>query len=459
MKLKKYISYAALAVIASTATAQDEADFRGCTIFKNVTFYDGYESNVVDADKDDGILRHTNYLYSKKIPEDLMDWFGEDLRLKVTIGAACDNYDRLGNVTLALVPKGETSYDFKTTTRIEIARFITPFMNKNKYPRSVPYTYNIPGVSRILRDSQLREKYDFWIELEVFGIPYDAQQKVTGCKGHTDVFTGTLEFESYSEASPLTDDNVLVPIVMKTTEVFGPLNFNSYTEGACDELTIPAKTYKFTVPEDLADARIMLITSNHGANENGEEYNRRHHFVSYDGEPIFDYTPGGVSCEPYRKYNTQGNMIYGVSPDMDFWLNYSNWCPGQAVPNREIHLGSVKAGEHSIRLSVPDAVFADNQGDFYVSAYLQGARKGTVPSSAPEIVYKADFEFTQQGSLITFNGEEEAAEVAVYCIDGSLVYGLHRPGNSISLDGFISGVYIVSVRTSDGRAAIYKAVI
>lgn len=456
--MKHKVIFSAVCVSLLTASGMYAQEARELQIFDNAKFYDGYEEAVQDSELTDGILRHTNYLYARRLTDADLAWFGTDLTMEAIIGAACDNYDRLGNVNLALVPKGQETYVPSEVTRIEVARFITPFMQKNASIKEVPYLYNVPGLSLILRDGALREKYDFWMEFEVFGIPYSAQQQVAGCKGRNDVFKGSLKFISRDEPAGLTDDNVLVPINMKTTEIFGPINFNSYREEACDTLGIPSRTYTFTVPEDLADARIILITSNHGANENGEEYNRRHHFVYIDGEIAFDYTPGGVSCEPYRKYNTQPNFIYGYMPDMDFWLNYSNWCPGQAVPVREIHLGAVKAGEHKLMLRVPDAIFADNQGDFYVSAYLQGARKGTVPSEVPELAYKAGVTFSREGDTVYFRGEEKVAEVAVYDNDGRLVYGKHNPGDSMSFESFADGIYILSARTSDGRAAVYKMV-
>ena len=64
----------------------------------------------------------------------------------------------------------------------------------------------------------------------------------------------------------------------------------------------------------MADAQIYLILTNHGAGDFGEEYNRRTHFIYLDGENILTYKPGGFSCEPYRRYNSQGNGIYGREP-------------------------------------------------------------------------------------------------------------------------------------------------
>ena len=89
-------------------------------------FYDGYNDNIFDKDLDDGILRHRNSLYAKRLTDKALDWFGLETRLDVNIRALCDNYDRIGNVSVALVPKGAETYDHEQVTRIELARFHHP---------------------------------------------------------------------------------------------------------------------------------------------------------------------------------------------------------------------------------------------------------------------------------------------------------------------------------------------
>jgi hypothetical protein len=120
---------------------------------------------------------------------------------------------------------------------------------------------------------------------------------------------------------------------------------------------------------------LYLITSNHGANSGGEEYIRRIHNIYFDQNLVLTYTPGEPSCEPYRVYNTQGNGIYGPNPRTDAqWQSFSNWCPGAAIPIREINLGFLNNGAHTFKIDVPAAVFANNEGNFPVSLYLQGTR-------------------------------------------------------------------------------------
>lgn len=334
------------------------------TVYNEVLFYDGYAA-LVSAPTAPDVVRLRNDLFTKKLTPAVLAQIGNTLELNITIKAACDNYDRIGNVNLALVPKNATSYDPATTNRIELARFITPFMNKNISPTTVPYVFTVDNVTKILKDNYLNSIYDFWIELEVFGVPYAAQTQVAGCSGRNDVFFGTLEFIT-SGPTTMVDDTFVLPLNFKK-------DLNNYAAGATDAIGTTVRTINFNLASQVTDAKLYLITSNHGANAGGEEYNRRWHYISFDSNNVLTYKPGEETCEPYRIYNTQGNGIYGPTPRTPAqWQSFSNWCPGSFIPIREIGLGNLAAGAHSFRISVPDAVFVGGQGYIPVSLYLQG---------------------------------------------------------------------------------------
>jgi hypothetical protein len=157
----------------------------------------------------------------------------------------------------------------------------------------------------------------------------------------------------------------LIPVAISET-------FNDYAEGASDEIGKTTKTIQFDLPEDTPNAQLVLITSNHGANAGGEEYNRREHYVYVDGKLALQYKPGRETCEPFRMYNTQGNGIYGAVPKTpEEWQSFSNWCPGDIIDTRIIPWGAVDGGSHEFVIDVPDAVFVDDQGNFPFSLYVQ----------------------------------------------------------------------------------------
>ena len=441
-----------MSVVASQAQTTEETTLR---IYDDAVFYDGYQGTNPDKNLDDGILRFSCSLYSVKLTDEQLDRIGNKLDLNVYISALCDNYDRIGNINLAFAKKGGTRYSTNSTPRIELGRFITPFMDKNREPSTVPYSYNMDYLSLILKDKDIRATYDLWLEFEIFGIPYAANQQIRGCAGRNDVFQGTLEFVTKGSTDP-TEGNVVVPIVIKKPENTGN-NLNNYNQAATDTIGKTTKTYKFTVPEDMEDAQIVLITSNHGANTNGEEYNRRNHFIYYDDALVMMYKPGRTSCEPFRKYNTQANGIYWYYPMSDEeWQSFSNWCPGDVIDNRIISLGKVEKGEHKVRISVPDAVFNERQGDIPVSMYFHGVKNGTITSSVdfPAIDH-VKFRIVEEDNYLSIIAEELIEGVEIFSLDGSRKYW-QDGGDRISVASFAKGVYLVSVEFESGRIETKK---
>ncbi len=335
-------------------------------LFQNAVYYDGYAGRI-DSPLPQGWLRHRNDLIARRLSTSELMTLGSSLTLNISIKAACDNYDRIGSFNLALVPKGMTDYNPDSVARLELGRFITPFMNKNKEPSEIKYTFRLNNVLDILNDTKLNTQFDFWAELEVFGVPYAANTQVAGCKDRNDVFVGGAEFVSEAGA-PSAPNTVLIPLNFRK-------NLNNYEAGASDALGKTVRTISFQLDEDAQNAQFHLITSNHGANAGGEEYNRRNHFIYLNDRLLDTYKPGGISCEPYRVYNTQANGIYGLSPRTpEQWASFSNWCPGQAIPIRVYELGTLKAGSHTFSIAVPDAVFQGKDGNIPVSLYLQGQR-------------------------------------------------------------------------------------
>lgn len=452
MKLSK-LTIGILTLLQLTILTAKAGEEKKVNVFDAVVFYDGYRQEVVDAALDDGVLRFRNSLYSKKLDMEELADLGDNLCMNVTIGALCDNYDRIGNVDLAFVPKGSESYVYGDVKRIELTRFITPFMNKNKNPREVPYEYDISNVTRILRDADMTEAYDFWLEMEVFGVPYAANQQIAGCKDRNDVFEGTIDLVyTPAERPEKSSGNVLVPIYVKYPEDYGNINFNNYTEGATDTLGVTTRTFEFEIPESVSDSKIYLILTNHGAGNNGEEYVRRLHLVYYDGNIELSYTPGGVSCEPYRVYNTQANGIYGTSRTERSWQSSSNWCPGQAVPTREIPLGAQEAGIHKVMIRVPNARFYGKDGDFRPSLYFQGVKEGEMPAGIYETWFEGPaISLVQEGETLRYHTSEDIAAVLVHTYDGRTVDVFGNPSGSIDLSGCPKGMLILTFVTPEGQ--------
>jgi hypothetical protein len=106
------------------------------------------------------VIRHSNALHAVQLTDEHLAAIQTRCAIGVIVGALCDNYDRIGSVNLALVPKGAKTYVPAEVARLELARFITPFMNMNKDPKTVPYEWDADNVVPILKDEELRAEYD-----------------------------------------------------------------------------------------------------------------------------------------------------------------------------------------------------------------------------------------------------------------------------------------------------------
>jgi len=416
--------------------------------FDRILFHNGYDAFTI-VPVPEGTIHHRNDLYSKKLSASQLASFGDALTLNVTINADCDNYDRIGNINIALVPKDATTYNPNTVQRIELGRFITPFMDKNVPPNLVPYTFNIDNMTTIFKDPALNAIYDFWVEFELFGVSGAAEVEISGCTGRKSVFYGTLDFVSNN--SPISSSgNLLLPLNFKK-------NLNNYETGASDALTQTVRTIAFNLPNDVIGASFYLITSNHGSNNGGEEYNRRFHYVYFDDmtTPILTYKPGETTCEPYRIYNTQGNGIYSASPRTNSqWQSFSNWCPGAKIPLRKMNLGNVSGGSHTFRISVPTAVFAGGEGYFPVSLYLQATNTalGLEPISTVEYSIFPN----PTTDFISIETSDAIKKITISNVLGQVIY----EGNSkqITMSSFSNGLYLMKVAFENGCLVTEKII-
>ncbi|WP_430612901.1 peptide-N-glycosidase F-related protein [Flavobacterium sp. JP2137] len=421
-------------------------------IFDEVLFYDGYAARVdlpVPAD----VIRHRNDLYAKKITDQQLASFGNEITMNVVIKAACDNYDRIGNVNLALVPKGQTTYELSDVLvqRLELGRYITPFMSKNRSPKEVPFSFELNNISRVFRDRSVLERYDIWLELELFGVPYSAQNEVSGCAGRTDVFYGSVDIVSNApNPTEVVDDLVLLPLLFKH-------ELNNYQAGASDVLGQTKKTVTFELDQKVYNAKLYLITSNHGADTRGEEYVRRKHFAYFDNSLVLEYKPGGKSCEPYRKYNTQGNGIYSpvVRTEAD-WTSWNNWCPGDVIPIRIIDLGTLEAGTHHFALDVPDAEFFGGKGMFPLSLYLQAHDK-PYNASVREIAESSLVLYPNPTSaVLTISAQEPVSHLEVFDLTGKKI-GVSQTQN-FDFSRCAAGTYVVKITWENGAVSHRKII-
>jgi Peptide-N-glycosidase F, C terminal/Secretion system C-terminal sorting domain/Peptide-N-glycosidase F, N terminal len=449
------LSFAAL--FGLQANAQSSTSLQ---LYDDAVFYNMYGGLVQNEPLPEGAIRLRNTTYARPLTDDQIATFGNTLTLNVTAASLCDNYDRIGNVNLAFLPAGTTSYEWADAAkRIELGRFITPFMVPDG-DVEVPYTWDISQILYILNDATLAAEYDFFIEFEIAGYQGSATQGGAAyeypsiCADREDVYRGSLELVSSGTYEP---ENVYFK------ELSFKYELKDYTLDGTDELGETVKSYDFDVPATIYGAKYFFINSNHGSNSGGEEYIRRWHYIYLDGVEMFKYRPGGVSCVPFFQYNTQPNCIYylcdgtnNTRPDTNSAWSWNNWCPGDKIPTREIDLGTVAAGTHTYKIDVPAATFAGDQGYFPMSVYVFGY----YDEAAGADTFKAT-QFTVSPNpvndiaTITTNGETVKA-VSVTNTLGQVV--LTGNSNTINLSALQSGVYVVKVSFDNNTTGVQKII-
>lgn len=450
------ISRICILILILACQLESSAQWQSIRLFNQALFYDGYASDtVMRVPAPAGVKRLSTSFFTKIIQPEQLDSIGDSLKLRIIVKASCDNYDRIGYIGLAFVPKADTIYAKSYANKIEIARFITPFMNKNIKPDTVPYSFDVSNLIPILKDPKIRDTYNIWCIFNLFGVPYAANTQVAGCAGRKDVFFGTLDLLTTTNQTTADLPQLMLPLSHH-------VSVNNYQATATDNVGETKKTITITLKDTIENAILTVITSNHGANTGGEEYNRRQHFIYFDDTLAMTYKPGFTSCEPYRKYNTQGNGIYGSAVKTDAqWQSFSNWCPGAYIPIRTKSLGRLEPGNHSFRLEVPDAVFANGEGYFPLSVYLQGdilPKKIKAGLQNPKLTNWVDITNPAVDGQLQFHwapaAMSKANEISIYDMTGRLLLQKEVKPNSsmttISLKEKLGkGFYVIQIRKED----------
>jgi len=416
-------------------------------VFSQIVFYDGYAANVSNP-VPANTIRLANFRYAKKLTDAELNSFQNKITMNVTIGALCDNYDRIGGVHIALVPKNQLTYTLSDTgvKRIEIGRYITPFMNKNISPTSVPYTYELDNLYAVFSNTAIRNTYDIYVELDVFGVPYAANTQVVGCAGRNDVFQGTLDFVTLNDPTVTNSYNNLLPL-LDSNELN---NYNS-----TDQPGETVRLVNFSLNQSTDNAKFFIVSTPHGANSGGEEYVRRQNFVYLDNAQVLTFTPGGKSCEPYRMYNTQGNGIYGTTVKTTlWWTSWNNWCPGDSVPIRSFTSTSLAAGNHTIKYEVPTAVFQGQDGRIVLSMYMQSTNQMLSVKDLSTVDVSVFPNPT--ADFVNIKSDKKVKNIVVYSLDGKRLNEVKD--SRVDLTAYPKGGYLLDITLEGGLQFKHKII-
>lgn len=108
---------------------------------------------------------------------------------------------------------------------------------------------------------------------------------------------------------------------------------------------------RFSLKEDVKNARLYYITTGHGGWGGGDEFNPKLNTIYLDGKKMISFIPWREDCATYRNLNPcSGNFSNGESSSD---LSRSNWCPGTVTNPEYIWLGDIPAGSHEISVRIP----------------------------------------------------------------------------------------------------------
>ncbi len=331
--------------------------FTTLSVFKDeiINFSDASKSN-------DSILRFANgtiILRKIKFPEIVK---GSQVFVDLTEQSNGDAYDRTGSVFMIPMDK-KTSFleglnngaktlpvfengngkqyqgiiaDENYSPLLELMRFFTPFGIKQ---------YNHIQ----LKDKTWEEQVNYRQDISELTSAFSGKEMYVG------TFIGNYDKGGHKVSVNITihpEENGSA----KSTTVLPLFNTTNVMEMAGQEYgtlfnSDKGLTMTFTLNKDLKKARLRYITTGHGGWENGDEFVPKKNTIYLDGKEAFHFTPWREDCGSYRLYNpASGNFPNGLSSS-DY--SRSNWCPGMVTNPVYIDLGELKAGTHTLQVTIP----------------------------------------------------------------------------------------------------------
>ncbi len=323
---------------------------------------------------------------------------GTDVTIKLTLRSNGDRWDKSGScfvitnpkqISILNVSKEEKEFPIESNIKekfkgvlatedykpaVEILRFMTPFgvgyystdEKKHRKPVYIPtwekqvvWEHDISDLTSIVSGT-------FYV-----GIWVDSWTK--------EGYNVDLSF-SYSKRPK------------KALKVIPLVNNIPYVNGQSlpDFFARMALNHTFKLSKKAKNVKLYYTTTGHGGHEGGDEFIKIKNSVFVNGKLVIDSIPWRDDCASFRRFNpTSGVWLKKDSASyIDFEakaykikaieeriassdLSRSNWCPGSLVKPIEVNLGNLKAGTHSLKISIPaTAAYEDKLNHWLVSAYI-----------------------------------------------------------------------------------------
>ncbi len=335
-----------------------------------------------EAKSNDSILRFANgTVIVKKIKFPEINP-GSQIFVDLTEQSSGDAYDRTGSVFLI---NAEENFSFFNGLQNGI-KSLPAYENGNgKKYHGVVKTDEFSPVLELMRFftpfgiknfNHIEIKGKTWHEI----VPYrqdisELREKISGKEVYIGTFIGNYDKGGHKVNLNITihpDENSasrkqIVLSLFNTTNVM-EMAEQDYATMFNSEKGLEVK---FTLEENLKNVRLRYITTGHGGWENGDEFVPKKNTIILDGKEIFSFVPWRTDCGSYRLFNpASGNFANGLSSS-DY--SRSNWCPGTTTNPIFIDLGDLTAGEHSIRVKIPQG---ESEGGSFSSWNVSGTLIG-----------------------------------------------------------------------------------
>ncbi len=381
---------ALLFTVIFSVNAQESLNY---TVFKNQPINFGGE-----AGKDAGVSRLVDgrIIYKKVTVPDFPK--GTDVSIKLTLRSSGDRWDKSGSCfvgkdlnELSIINISKDNKEFpvgsvidtkfkgvKATETykpvVELLRFMTPFGvghysdNKVKYRRPV----YIPS----------------WEKEVVWEQDISQLKSLVTNTFYVGVWLDSWTAEGYEVDVELNYSNRS----RKTQKVQTLVNTVPYVngQGIPDFFARTPLEQTFVLPKNAKNAKLYYTTTGHGGHSGGDEFIKIKNSVFINNKLVLDTIPWRDDCASFRRFNPTSGVW--IKKDSASYIDYdakeykvkeieeriassdlsrSNWCPGSSVKPFVVDLNYLKAGKHTVKISIP-ATEADGEklNHWLVSAYI-----------------------------------------------------------------------------------------
>lgn len=370
--------------------AQEELNF---SIFKNqpINF-----NGSIGSDSEVNRLQDGRLIYKKvRVPKFEK---GTDVTIKLTLRSNGDRWDKSGScfvvtdpnqISIIDVSKGEKEFPVSSIINekfkgvkstetykpvVEVLRFMTPFG-----------VGHFSDVGKKYRKPVYIPKWEKQVVWE-----HDISDLVSIVSGifYIGIWIDSWTKEGYNVDLSIAYSNrpkkamKVIPLVNSIPYVNGQSLPDFFAEVPLEQ--------SFVLPIKAKNVKLYYTTTGHGGHSGGDEFIKIKNRIFINNKLVLDTIPWRDDCASFRRFNpTSGVWLKKDSASyIDFEakkykvkeieeriassdLSRSNWCPGSYVKPFVVDLSNLKAGKHTMKISIPaTTAYEDKLNHWLVSAYV-----------------------------------------------------------------------------------------